>query len=279
LQIKNRRYEALQKLVDGSDYFSEEEMQRRNPILYNQLIGRYHTNAEREAFLFQCSKSSSALSSGPSCRPTPLTDMLIAHMNRRDGICSERRIDQEMQIQEEKQADREYATRTSKSDSVVSDFNGKEAPEMESDGEGDEAEIDAEDEIPEIDEAEKDLLKEEFFTTMYRHFLEGKDEDFVYADVDDNAEYDIGETLDQDEEEKYFDAEDADENHTNGEQNQPISNVNRIPVALLPNPISRPLQGAHVETEEDELDSYMREIELEVQRQNRFISLPKSRCD
>ncbi|KAF4517952.1 hypothetical protein B566_EDAN005319 [Ephemera danica] len=46
-QIKNRRYAALKKLVNDGTYFSEIEMRRRNPLLYEHLIGQYLTDAEK----------------------------------------------------------------------------------------------------------------------------------------------------------------------------------------------------------------------------------------
>jgi hypothetical protein len=38
--IKNRRLAAMQKL-QGEGFFSDEEMRRRAPLLYSQLVGQY----------------------------------------------------------------------------------------------------------------------------------------------------------------------------------------------------------------------------------------------
>lgn len=47
--MKNRRYDALQKmLANGSSYFSEDEMRQRNPALYEHLVGQYLTEEERK---------------------------------------------------------------------------------------------------------------------------------------------------------------------------------------------------------------------------------------
>lgn len=46
--IRNRRFAALQKLRRTGDYFSEKEMERRNPLLYDHLIGKHQTQEERE---------------------------------------------------------------------------------------------------------------------------------------------------------------------------------------------------------------------------------------
>lgn len=47
VRIKNRRYEALKRMVDEKSYFSDAEMKKRNPFLYDQMIGRHLTEKER----------------------------------------------------------------------------------------------------------------------------------------------------------------------------------------------------------------------------------------
>lgn len=46
--VKNRRFEAMKKLEDEGEYFSEEEMKYRDPYLYEQLIGQYITDEEAQ---------------------------------------------------------------------------------------------------------------------------------------------------------------------------------------------------------------------------------------
>lgn len=41
LKIQNRRYKKLQELIEEGDFFSEESIIRREPILYYLYIGRY----------------------------------------------------------------------------------------------------------------------------------------------------------------------------------------------------------------------------------------------
>lgn len=48
MQTKNRRYEALQRLKTDGEYFSDKEMRRRNPLLFEQMIGRYMTEKEKD---------------------------------------------------------------------------------------------------------------------------------------------------------------------------------------------------------------------------------------
>ena len=39
----------MQRHLEGSDYFSDEEMKRRCPDLYEQFVGQYLTDAELHA--------------------------------------------------------------------------------------------------------------------------------------------------------------------------------------------------------------------------------------
>ncbi|ESN92746.1 hypothetical protein HELRODRAFT_189599 [Helobdella robusta] len=46
LLVKNRRYEKMTRLEREGEYFSEEEMKGRNPLMYEQMIGRYLNDEE-----------------------------------------------------------------------------------------------------------------------------------------------------------------------------------------------------------------------------------------
>ncbi|KAG8037485.1 hypothetical protein G9C98_005695 [Cotesia typhae] len=48
LDTKNRRYEALKLLVEKGEYFSETAMMRRNPLLYENLVGQYLTEKQKK---------------------------------------------------------------------------------------------------------------------------------------------------------------------------------------------------------------------------------------
>ena len=47
--VNNRRYAAMQELMDGGEYFSEDEMKWRDPWLYFQMIGQYMTDEDIQA--------------------------------------------------------------------------------------------------------------------------------------------------------------------------------------------------------------------------------------
>lgn len=269
--FKNRRYAALQKLVDTTDYFTEEEMQRRNPILYDQLIGKFQTKEEKQAFL---KRSYDAAASSK----TPLTDLLMAHMNRNEQGESYRRLDQEKQQAEEEEAEAEYQRIDDDDDQDDEmEIGGPSSRRNNADGNDEEGE--------EIEDEEKELFKEEFYTTMYQHFLDGKDIDFDYSTVDNNEEYDVGENLELDAEEKYFDGEEPFEAMGETQDNNEISDdLFNPPVrckdieskikSLSVDTHSKPLISVttnHNNDEdegEDELDVYMKSIEKELQNQS-----------
>jgi len=44
--VRNRRYEAMKRLVTAGDYFSDEEMKHRDPLMYEDMIGQHLSEAE-----------------------------------------------------------------------------------------------------------------------------------------------------------------------------------------------------------------------------------------
>uniref|UniRef100_A0A452TH07 Coiled-coil domain containing 97 n=1 Tax=Ursus maritimus TaxID=29073 RepID=A0A452TH07_URSMA len=48
-RLRNRRYAALRELIQGGEYFSDEQMRFRAPLLYEQYIGQYLTQEELSA--------------------------------------------------------------------------------------------------------------------------------------------------------------------------------------------------------------------------------------
>nr|XP_037274061.1 LOW QUALITY PROTEIN: coiled-coil domain-containing protein 97-like [Rhipicephalus microplus] len=164
VQTKNRRYEALERLKTGGEYFSDKEMRRRNPLLFEQMIGRYMT--EKEKLDLDKMDFSTLTFSG----------LLMEHIDRNE-VTSLRRQQQDLE----------------------------EATFEESDSDSEEEEC--EDDAPHVSATEKRLLRNEFMNTMYESFLSGKDKDYDYDSVDNNADFDSLQTRQHDEEEKYFDAE------------------------------------------------------------------------
>jgi len=45
---RNRRYQKLQQLIQAGDYFSEAAIQSREPLLYQEFVGRFRDPADRQ---------------------------------------------------------------------------------------------------------------------------------------------------------------------------------------------------------------------------------------
>ena len=44
--VRNRRYEAMKKLLEAGEYFGDDAMKHRDPLLYEQMVGQYRTEEE-----------------------------------------------------------------------------------------------------------------------------------------------------------------------------------------------------------------------------------------
>uniref|UniRef100_A0A8C5RDJ7 Coiled-coil domain containing 97 n=1 Tax=Laticauda laticaudata TaxID=8630 RepID=A0A8C5RDJ7_LATLA len=170
-RVKNKRYAALQQLIRGGEYFSDEQMRGRDPLLYEQYIGQYLSDEELQE-LGHCKLEASCSLSG------------ILLDSYQEKVIQQRLLIQ----QEQEEACQEEEEEDSDQDSKDQDFNP-----------------DADEWVP--DEEEKAFLREEFTSRMYQRFLEGKDLDFNYSEVDENPEFDNLDIVSRDEEERYFDGE------------------------------------------------------------------------
>ncbi|XP_058052227.1 coiled-coil domain-containing protein 97 [Ahaetulla prasina] len=170
-RVRNKRYAALQQLIRGGEYFSDEQMRGRDPLLYEQYIGQYLSDEELQE-LGHCNLEASCSLSG----------ILL-------DSYQEKVIQQRLLIQQEQ----EEAC--------------QEEEEEDSDQESKDQDIDpdADEWVPDVEE--KAFLREEFTSRMYQRFLEGKDLDFDYSEVDENPEFDNLDIVSRDEEERYFDGE------------------------------------------------------------------------
>ncbi|XP_044527067.1 coiled-coil domain-containing protein 97 isoform X1 [Gracilinanus agilis] len=178
-RLRNRRYAALQELIRGGEYFSDEQMRARDPLLYEQYIGQYLS--EEELAATRCPESLAP----DGC---PLADLLL--QSYQEGMLQRRLLQQ----QEEEEACLEEEEDEEEDDC-----------EEENSGPGQEEEA----WVP--DSEEKVILREEFTSRMHQRFLDGKDGDFDYSKVDDNPEFDNLDIVNRDEEERYFDEEEPGE--------------------------------------------------------------------
>ncbi|KAM7386544.1 hypothetical protein PAMA_009245 [Pampus argenteus] len=180
-RVRNQRYAALRVLQKEGDYFSEEQMRIREPLLYEQYIGQYLTDEEvlarsQEAMLDGAQGETGALGGGTG----GLAHLLL-------NSYQERLIQNRLQEEQERE-------------------------------EGAQEEEDEEDEDNRVQQKvlqptseEKALLREEFISQMHQRFLDGKDKDFNYSEVDENPDYDNLDIVSRDAEDKYFDEDDEEE--------------------------------------------------------------------
>ena len=175
--VKNRRYQTLQKLIQSGHYFSDCQMQARNPLLFEQMVGQYMSEEEKTKMLNE--KYSQDHNS------VTLSAFLMEQIDKNY-----------MNDLMEKQ----------KSDEEIEEFDSDSDTESE-------GEICDQLNLPKdkVDETQKQELKEEFKKIMAERFLEGKDKEFYdYNQCDSNTDLDINHILDQDIEDRYFDEDDRD---------------------------------------------------------------------
>ncbi|XP_028652936.1 coiled-coil domain-containing protein 97 isoform X1 [Erpetoichthys calabaricus] len=174
-RIKNKRYAALQGLIREGEYFSDERMRSRDPLLYEQCIGQYLTDDE---MMEQNARSMSE----SRC----LSDVLLSSYQ-------EQLIQRKMELQQEREEGAEEEEEEEEEDDDEENEQDGPAGSMETEW------------VPTAEE--KVMLREEFISRMHQRFLDGEDRDFNYSEVDDNPEYDNLEIVNQDAEERYFDEE------------------------------------------------------------------------
>ncbi|OBS82451.1 hypothetical protein A6R68_23558 [Neotoma lepida] len=200
-RLRNRRYAALRELIQGhaytrldtcahthppclfrtgGEYFSDEQMRFRAPLLYEQYIGQYLTQEELNA---RTPAPQAPRPGSPSTPAYPLSDLLFQSYQ-------ERELQQKLlRQQEEEEACFEE--------------------EEDSDEEDQKSDKDSESWVP--DSEERLILREEFTSRMHQRFLDGKDGGFDYSTVDDNPDFDNLDIVARDEEERYFDEEEPED--------------------------------------------------------------------
>lgn len=258
--IKNRRYCCLLKLIHDKKYFSPSEMMGREPLLYDQLIGQYQTEAEKKA----CRR--------PDAKTDTLVDILFQGIDRDHNTDLEnKQRTEEIEMMEMITLDDDGDSQ----DSYNSDSTDPEAAEEKRSQWGNfEDKVNASEqpctsssvvkrskkEIKQrkklanlITAGERDLLKDEFLGIMQSNFLNGKDKEFFdYSQVDQNSEYDNNEENGQDLEDKYFD-----DDSQNSAMDHEINSTNDVVKAE--------------ESSEDDLDVYMQHIQQHLHKQEKEI--------
>ncbi len=165
---RNRRLAAVEDMMDEGDYFTELEMKKRDPRLYEEMVGKYMTEEEKLAL-----ENSVGTSRDDQKLSTILTEHMMLEQRRAVG-----------------------ATDAMANLGVQDDSDEEESEEDSREG------------GVELPVEEKKRLREEFRDIMVERFIGGKDDDFDYEGLDRNPRYTSDAIEEQDAEDAYFDAED-----------------------------------------------------------------------
>lgn len=237
IDVRNKRYEALKALIEKGEYFSECEMMKRNPLLYEHLVGQYLTEEEKKA------------RDTIDTRSINYVDVLMEAVERnklQKHLKSQQEEENEVREENDSDNDDDEEEDDNIRNNAISNnktYFNKQIHFHWGENLNEKTDKDSNKKLQsskmrhKISNQEIQLLRQEFVTNMYQSFLDGKDRDFDYSTVDDNEAYDNVELRNQDEEEKYFDSE--------------------APEIVLPrNECIDPNES------EDELDAYMRTLKV-----------------
>ncbi|XP_034474153.1 coiled-coil domain-containing protein 97 [Drosophila innubila] len=206
--VKNRRYHAMQQLLQKGEYFSEHEMMQRAPELYQELIGQYLTEAEKK------------VRDSYDVRNTSFSGILMHSLEQkqRDELLQqvEPSTETEVQALPESSIDCEVP------DACRKQWGGFDDDEPVACSTSRNIEAQPLNRINRIttpeyyNPAERERLRNEFMGLMKERFLSGQDKDFDYTAVDDNVLLDDLKQIERDEEDAYFNCSDDDDNNDNG---------------------------------------------------------------
>ncbi|XP_054744706.1 coiled-coil domain-containing protein 97 [Anastrepha obliqua] len=234
--VKNRRYAAMQKLIVDGEYFSEQEMMKRAPELYQELIGQYLSDAEkkhRDEYDVKNTTFSGILMH--TIEQQQLQDVLkLADKQNVKSRQLEREIERENYTGDETtQSTRSSEEETMEDEKPASVEDDVPAGFRQQWGNFDNEQVACstshqakkrtkekakENQLVKLDRkqnsnafitaGERELLRQEFIGIMHEQFLSGLDQDFDYTQVDDNTQLDDLSQLNQDKEDAYFEASD-----------------------------------------------------------------------
>ena len=178
-RVKNRRFECLKELMENSSYFSDEAMRERNPLLFEQYVGHYLTEDEKDRL-------------ERNLHDMSLSSLIMKNMDIDER---QRRLKQQQDIEQTQLEESDSSSdETDEGPQSVSKKQPTTEPmKLSSD--------------PDIAAREKAMLKQELLRAMQLRFMSGQDEDFDYTQVDTNEKYDSLEQRRQDDEDAYFDNE------------------------------------------------------------------------
>ncbi|KAJ8656409.1 hypothetical protein O0I10_007977 [Lichtheimia ornata] len=178
--VSNRRYEYLKRHLRESSYFSDDSMQQREPVLYEQYVGQYQSEQEKTM---------------PFANDVTLVQRVLSNIDRHyasEQVRKQKIIEEEQFEEEEESEDEEEDVQ----DTPMSDDRTGALPSNQpaEDTQHEEAEF-------------RESQRQELIRLLEERFLAGKDPEFDYSKVDMNEAYDDLTQQGQDMEDRYFDEE------------------------------------------------------------------------
>ncbi|EME32049.1 hypothetical protein Gasu2_11150 [Galdieria sulphuraria] len=236
--VRNRRLAAMESLISRGQYFSDEQMELRDPLLYYRLWGRYASylnSAELEQIrnhdavihaypsraseeTFASKKKSQVVHHIPEKEPVrPLTHYLLEYFDAKNIV--------EKRMQQRRQEKKDSSVSGAKRRMLHSNTFGQMKDEMEREYIEEQLMEQASDEENESDISNWTLddfqqSREELLVIMRQRFLNGHDATFFdYSSIDNNEDYDGMEWIQNDIEERYFDGQEPERISTMDEDN------------------------------------------------------------
>lgn len=205
--IKNRRFAALQEMSKDTEegYFSEGEMMKREPNLYEQLVGQYLTDTERRIVAGECMYEPGEGS---------FASILLEGIER-DRV-EQLRKDQKKGEGPDLDDDEDISDQSNENEQlfpkIPTSFRKQWGNFDDEDSQAGSSAGPPKKETKQkyVTAEERELLREEFVGIMHTKFIDGNDKDFDYSTVDDNDQWDDLKQIAQDKEDAYFDDDDDD---------------------------------------------------------------------
>ncbi|KAL7741128.1 hypothetical protein ACLKA6_018156 [Drosophila palustris] len=240
--VKNRRYHAMQQLLQKGEYFSEHEMMQRAPELYQELVGQYLTEEEKKQ------------RDSYDVRNTSFSGILMHTLEQKQRDELLQQVGPSIETETEAPLVPESNTDCEVPDACRKQWGGFDDDEPVACSTSRITVSQAPVKLNTIttpeyyNPAERELLRNEFMGLMKERFLSGQDKDFDYTTVDDNVLLDDLKQIERDEEDAYFDCSDDDDD------DERASAIDK--------------QSPSGDDGEDELDVYMRHLNKHHSLQN-----------
>jgi hypothetical protein len=173
----------LKMIEEDNSYFSEDEMIRRDPDLYEEIVGQYLSTAEKQARRNFDPRNSS------------LVEILYESIDKQDE-----NIRRANEAPAAENPNEESESDDSSHEQHWGNFDNEKKSTK-----------DRKRKSNFITKGEQEVLRDEWVGIMYNNFLSGKDQNFDYSEIDNNEMYDESKEKNQDCEDKYFEEEEDDE--------------------------------------------------------------------